>query len=1015
MSSTRQNVVTKSDYWIRVNLALEFCVKDALLSILHNLDNDPSYQGLPQNPGQLYQHMLTCKQNTKNGLHKILKQDEWDKLCPQNKQQTDSKDWDITLIVAVIRNETNLKPSGGWKNVKSTDQSKAAFVDRARQLRNEIKHGNAADLDTVAKFNSCWNKIESILLGLKYQNMTFFHDLRTSSLDKYNAEILKIVKNFKHDLDSLSNQATDNAIEIRALKLKIKSLEQTQAMLNCCEEFKKINQDLDTTKKMIEKELFDTKETLKKDLIDSSKSTTVEITQKQPFYWDLRLPVANFFGREKVIKDIKVMFDSSNCVAISALGGTGKTQTAAKFVDVNKYGYDKIFWINAKSLHKTLCDILYMISKEVVPPKESLVLVCQLLTKYLDGKKVLFMVDDVFEEHLNDLKTFLSNVSSQKISILLTTQLNEFDDPKIVLYKLQLFESEEGKLFLRDNLPNATREEIDSLAEELQSFPLVLQQAVSYIKKHGTKISTYILSFKESNSSLLHPKKKLSDYDKTLLTVWSLAFEQLKSSPKAWSVLAMMAFMDNSCIKKETFLYFKEISDEIELNEILDEICSLSLVQQSESHLHIHALVQKVICISLETGVFKTSINEIALMLKELLNNIAMAFSKDEFHTDEKDLWYIHAKNLWNVLNEKDLLGKIIINITTLFRTADSRFDIPFMKNYYINNEKCLKMYRITDDFAYFISALELKNLRLEIMYSNDEKVELEDIQKFEREFAKELTKPHEKVFSYKIRVAFAFNHLKGKEYKSFSKRINEVYDCLISVTGMNSIKLKLADYFVNNGDNNKAETIIGRLSISNLTVHDKFQMFDTEIRISIKNKNLTRAGKQIEELEQFLMSNNIPLNHGYRQRFNSLKSRYSFVLKRYQDALNIIEKSSLPYKQGAEFRHGKALILIKLHRHHEARALLPNDEDCLPNRHLSFILSYIKFMINDFDMIPMLHAGKAEILTCWIEVYAIAHKQFQTLKNDGNRAQDELIIILRNMVLFKKAIIDKFDGMFIL
>eukprot|EP00111_Clytia_hemisphaerica_P013582 TCONS_00039922-protein len=962
MSSTQQNVVTKSDCWIRVNLALEFCVKDALLSILHNLDNDPVYQGLPQNPGQLYQHMLTCKRNTKYG------QDAWDKLCPQNKQQTDSKDWDITLIVAVIRNETNLKPSGGWKKVKSTDQSKAAFVDRARQLRNEIKHGSAADLDTVVQFNICWNKIETILLGLKYQNMALFHDLRTSSLDKYNAEILKIVKNFKHDLDSLSNQATDNAFEIKALKLKIKSLEE---------------------------------------MIDSIKSITVEVAQKQPFYWDLRLPVANFFGREKVIKDIEAIFDSSNCVAISALGGTGKTQTAAKFIDVNKHGYDKIFWINAKSLHKTVCEILYMISKEVVPLKESLVLVCQLLTKHLDGEKVLFVIDDVFEEHLNDLKTFLGNVSSQRISILLTTQLNEFDDPKIVLYKLQLFESEEGKLFLRDNLPNATREEIDSLAEELQSFPLVLQQAVSYIKKHGTKISTYISSFKESNSSLLHPKKKLSDYDKTLLTVWSLAFEQLKSSPKAWNVLAMMAFMDNSCIKKETFLYFREVSDEIELNEILDEICSLSLVQQSESHLHIHALVQKVICISLETGVFKTSINEIALMLKELLNNIAMAFSKDEFHTDEKDLWYIHTKNLWNVLNEKHLLGKIIINITTLFRTADSRFDIPFMKNYYINNEECLKVYGITYDF---ISALELKNLRLEIMYSNDEKIELEDVQKFEREFENELAKHHEEVFSYKIRIAFAFNHLKGKEYKSFSNRINEVYDCLISVTGMNSIKLKLANYFVNDGDNKKAETILGSLSISDLTVDDKYLMLDTEIRISIKNINFKRVGKLIEEFEQFLMSNNIPLNHAYRQRFNLLKARFLLVLKRYQDALNIIEKSSLPYKQGADFRNRKALILIKLHRHHEARALLPNDEDCLPNRHISFILSYIKFMMNDFDMIPMLHASEDEILTDWIELYAIAHKQFQTLKNDGSRARDEIITILRNMVLFKKAIIDIFD-----
>ena len=58
--------IVKSENWIRVNLAIEYCVKNVLISVLHNLDNDATYQGLPQDATLLYQRMLQCKQNDNN-------------------------------------------------------------------------------------------------------------------------------------------------------------------------------------------------------------------------------------------------------------------------------------------------------------------------------------------------------------------------------------------------------------------------------------------------------------------------------------------------------------------------------------------------------------------------------------------------------------------------------------------------------------------------------------------------------------------------------------------------------------------------------------------------------------------------------------------------------------------------------------------------------------------------------------------------------------------------------------
>ena len=45
----KQHVVGTADNWLRINLIGELCLKEALIGVLHNRMNDPSYQGLPEN------------------------------------------------------------------------------------------------------------------------------------------------------------------------------------------------------------------------------------------------------------------------------------------------------------------------------------------------------------------------------------------------------------------------------------------------------------------------------------------------------------------------------------------------------------------------------------------------------------------------------------------------------------------------------------------------------------------------------------------------------------------------------------------------------------------------------------------------------------------------------------------------------------------------------------------------------------------------------------------------------
>ena len=334
----------------------------------------------------------------------------------------------------------------------------------------------------------------------------------------------------------------------------------------------------------------------------------------EPLHWDVREPVANFHGRQDVINDIEEKLNQSSTVVISAMGGCGKTQTAAKFVQTHKKEYDNIFWITASNLQKSLA----MITRRLLDSNDNGEIGCQenlsvlelvqKITQLTTGTKILHVIDNVFEDDLKNLGTLMRNCTSQDTKIIITTQLSQFSNDKVnqaMFIRLPDFTDEESKTFLQENLNDATDEEIKNLSSELVNFPLCLQQAVSYILKHNTDISLFISSFQKCRKSILDSKGTLSNYDQTLLTVWDFAFGKLQESEKALKVLAMVCLMDNICIKKETFLYAKNIiEDEIELNEIVDILCEYSLIQHNKDRLYIHSLTQKVIAYKMTTLFF---------------------------------------------------------------------------------------------------------------------------------------------------------------------------------------------------------------------------------------------------------------------------------------------------------------------------------------------------------------------------------------------------------------------------
>ena len=141
--------IKDNEYYVRCSLALDVHLKQATLDVLHNSNNVPGYQGLPEDPDDLHKELLkffTAKKIKKLEGKGVLKPDQKLLLFPVN-QKPVSNTFDITLIVLTIK--TCLKLPNNLSQA----------IDDARELRNNFKHATLEQFKTKLQFNIKWNEI----------------------------------------------------------------------------------------------------------------------------------------------------------------------------------------------------------------------------------------------------------------------------------------------------------------------------------------------------------------------------------------------------------------------------------------------------------------------------------------------------------------------------------------------------------------------------------------------------------------------------------------------------------------------------------------------------------------------------------------------------------------------------------------------------------------------------------------------------------------------------------------
>ena len=139
---------------------------------------------------------------------KIINATQWGKLYPSPPSSVTSEDFDITLLVVLLRNICGLPaPATGWDSLPpASDTSVEANIARVKHYRNAVYgHASQASVDDP-EFNSLWHDISAALVALGVDAASMAK-LKTESMDPdKETHYRELLKEWKKDEDNIKDQ-----------------------------------------------------------------------------------------------------------------------------------------------------------------------------------------------------------------------------------------------------------------------------------------------------------------------------------------------------------------------------------------------------------------------------------------------------------------------------------------------------------------------------------------------------------------------------------------------------------------------------------------------------------------------------------------------------------------------------------------------------------------------------------------------------------------------------------------
>jgi len=306
----------------------------------------------------------------------------------------------------------------------------------------------------------------------------------------------------------------------------------------------------------------------------------------------------------------------SQPLAITGIGGVGKTQTVIEYAYRYRQHYSAGIWIGADSQDSLLSGFVSVANLLDFPDmqeKEAVLIagaVCRWLQVHTDWLLIFDNVDD-----LNVVRQYLPDGNGH---CLITTRLHAtggtaegLDLPRLSLREGALFLLRRAKALASmaplEAASGGDREAAEQLTTEVGGLPLALDQAGAFIEETPSTLAEYLSLYRTEGAALRALHGQFSRDHAPVTITFTLAFESLnKKNAAAADLIRASAFLAPDAIPEELFVdggtdlggSLAQIATKpLAFAEALREAARFTLIRRNPANktLDIHRLVQDVI------------------------------------------------------------------------------------------------------------------------------------------------------------------------------------------------------------------------------------------------------------------------------------------------------------------------------------------------------------------------------------------------------------------------------------
>ena len=334
----------------------------------------------------------------------------------------------------------------------------------------------------------------------------------------------------------------------------------------------------------------------------------------------------HFIGRKALLAKLgETLSDTSpkqfnHRVAISGLGGVGKTQLALEYVHTHKDNYRGVYWISGVN-QATLLSGFQEIAKKTGCVRAMNVnanpsdIAKEVLGWLNEQENWLLVIDNLDDATV--VKGYLPERSPGKHTLLTMRNPHAVEIPAEGL-RIEVLDPDEAVelLVVRSNLGSVyysslkAKAEAAQIVKELGFLPLAVEQASAYIREVSKDVYKFLPRYRDDMKKH-HNRVPRGNwrYGETVATTWRLSFERVKENNiEASKLLQLLAFLSPDGTLRNFIEAGKDgldielqvvISDEEMFDEAISELERFSLVacRQHETGqlITMHRLVQLVI------------------------------------------------------------------------------------------------------------------------------------------------------------------------------------------------------------------------------------------------------------------------------------------------------------------------------------------------------------------------------------------------------------------------------------